>query len=224
LEAATRARKDEKTAYESNKADDEAAQGLIENAMKVLETFYSDNFGLLQVQDGARQPPVVEAGKAPPPPPPTWSEDYGGAQGESKGIQGILGMILDDVKADIKKSTEAEEAAVKAFEQLKEDTEGAIKAANQAIEDLKGDIADSEQTITDETSDKQDNKKSLDATLKEIESAEPGCNFIGINLEVRTRNRQLEIDGLLKAKTILEGGAFTPPEDPNREIKPGDAL
>merc|ERR1719428_2327836 len=113
LKEATDAREKEKMEYETNKADDDAAAELIEKAMGVLKTFYEDSFGLLQVQHGAKQPPVVEAGKAPPPPPSTWSEPYGGAQGESKGIQAILGLILDDVKEDIKKAVEAEKADVK---------------------------------------------------------------------------------------------------------------
>jgi hypothetical protein len=221
LDAATKARADEKAEFETNKSDDEAAAGLIEKAMDVLKSFYDENFSLLQ---GAKQPPVVEAGKAPPPPPPTFEGDYGGAQGESKGIQMILQMILDDVKDDIKKSEEAEKAAVEAFEKLKADLEAAIKDANEAIADFEKKVAESETEIEDQTSAKQDSKKNLDSTLKEIASQEPGCNFMTINFATRTVNRKMEIDGLLKAKTILEGGAFTAPEDPNREIKPGDSL
>merc|ERR1719265_2031798 len=80
----------EKTAYEGNKAADESAVGLIEQTMAVLSKFYEDN-GLALAQVDA--PPSVSAGEAPPPPPQTWSEPYGGAKGESNGIQGILGLI-----------------------------------------------------------------------------------------------------------------------------------
>merc|ERR1719271_552739 len=120
LKAATDARAEEKAEFEKNKADDEAAADLIEKAMGVLKTFYEENFSMLQAHGGAKGI-VVEAGKAPPPPPPTWSEPYGGAQGESKGIQAILQMILDDVKVDIAKAEEAEKAAVEAFEKFKTD-------------------------------------------------------------------------------------------------------
>jgi len=204
LETATRARADEKAAYKRDKADDEAAADLIENAMGVLKTFYEEKFSLLQNQAGAKQ----ASRQAPPPPPPTWEGAYGGAQDENKGIQSILGMILADVKEDIKKSDEAEEAAIKTFEDLEADIEAALKDAQEAIEDLNGKVADAEQAITDQTTAKQDSKKSLDSTIKEIKSQEPGCNYISINFEVRAKNRQLEIDGLLKAKTILQGGSF----------------
>jgi len=224
LAEATAAREKEKQEYETNLADDKAAADLIKQAMEVLKGFYEENFGLLLVQGGARQPPVVEAGKAPPPPPATWEEPYGGAQGESKGIQAILGLILEDVKDEIEKSKQAEKDAIKAFEELKKDIEDSIAAANEAIKDLEGKIAESEEEITTQMETKQDAKRELDSVIKSIFTAEPGCNFIGLNFDVRVKNRQLEIDGLLKAKTILEGGAFTKPKDPNREIKPGDAL
>jgi len=222
LKEATDTREKEKQEYETNLADDKAARDLISQAMEVLKGFYSENFSMLQ--GGAGQPPVVEAGKAPPPPPSTWSEPYGGAQGESKGIQAILGMILEDVKEEIEKSKQAEKDAIKAFETLKEDIENSIKAANEAISDLESKIAESEETIVEEMTTKTDAKKELDGVMEGIMSAEPGCNFMAINFKVRTENRQLEIDGLLKAKAILTGGSFAEPEDPNREIKPGDAL
>merc|ERR1719281_907122 len=222
LAEATRTREKEKQEYETALADDKAARDLIQQAMEVLKGFYEENFSMLQ--GAAKQPPVVEAGKAPPPPPSTWSEPYGGAQGESKGIQAILGMILEDVKDEIEKSKQAEKDAIKAFEELKTDIENSIKAANEAISDLEKKIAESEEAIVEQMTTKTDAKKELDGIIEGIMSAEPGCNFMTINFEVRTKNRQLEIDGLLKAKAILTGGSFEEPEDPNREIKPGDAL
>merc|ERR1719420_332508 len=201
LAEATRTREKEKQEYETALADDKAARDLIQQAMEVLKGFYEENFSMLQ--GAAKQPPVVEAGKAPPPPPSTWSEPYGGAQGESKGIQAILGMILEDVEDEIEKSKQAEKDAIKAFEELKTDIENSIKAANEAISDLEKKVAESEEAIVEQMTTKTDAKKELDGIIEGIMSAEPGCNFMTINFEVRTKNRQLEIDGLLKAKAIL---------------------
>jgi len=33
-------------------------------------------------------------------------------------------------------------------------------------------------------------------------------DYLTINYDVRLKNRQIEIDGLIKAKAILEGGEF----------------
>merc|ERR1719160_126393 len=133
-------------------------------------------------------------------------------------------MILEDVEADIEKAVKAEEEAVKAYEKFKEDTEQAIEKANKEIKDMEGEIADCEENIENAKEERNSAKGELDSVLEEIKVAEPGCNFMTINFEIRAKNRQLEIDGLLKAKSILEGGSYDAGPDPNREIKPGDSL
>jgi len=221
LAAATKQREDEKLAYEASSADDHAAAELIKQAMDVLKGFYEDN-GLVLAQRGA-QPPEVKAGEAPPPPPPTWDAPYGGAKGESTGIQAILGMILEDVEKDIAKADAEEKKAIEEFEKFKKDTEESIEAAQKAIEDMKGDIADAEKIIEEQIDMKTKTFKTLAAVMEEIKVMTPGCDFVAVNFEVRAKNRQLEIDGLLKAKAILQGAAFGKAPDPDREIKPGDA-
>merc|ERR1719456_1958955 len=98
LEEAQINRAKENREYKAAKADDEAAAVLIGKAADVLAKFYEDN-GLALMQTHVAQP-EVSAGAAPPPPPSTWSEPYGGAKGESNGIQGILGMVKADVEKD----------------------------------------------------------------------------------------------------------------------------
>merc|ERR1719281_1259319 len=201
LAAATKQREDEKLAYEASSADDHAAAELIKQAMDVLKGFYEDN-GLVLAQWGA-QPPEVKAGEAPPPPPQTWDAPYGGAKGENTGTQAILGMILEDVKADIEKSVKAEEAAIAEFEKLKKDTEDAIAANTKAIEDMKGEIATCEEEIETAKEERLSKLGSLKSVMEEIELAKPGCEFMTVNFGVRSKNRQMEIDGLLKAKSTL---------------------
>jgi len=51
--------------------------------------------------------------------------------------------------------------------------------------------------------------KSLASTMESIQAAIPGCTFISVNFQIRIKNRQLEIDGLKKAKAILGGASFS---------------
>merc|ERR1719161_2470847 len=187
LQAAREQRGLEATAYAGNKAADESAVALIEQTMAVLKKFYEDN-GLALVQQ-----PQVDAGAAPPPPPQTWSEPYGGAQGESNGIQGILGLIKEDVNKDIKVATQEENDAITEFETLESDSAASISGLNAEISDL----------ATQEEND----KSTLDDTIDILKSIAPECDYISVNFEIRKKNRWAERDGLEKVKAILSGAA-----------------
>merc|ERR1719240_509291 len=95
---------------------------------------------------------------------------------------------------------------------------------NELISTLQATKADKEGEIETTSGDRRSKSGELEVVMKKIKDAAPACNYFTINYEVRAKNRQIEIDGLLKAKAILAGGEFATPEDPTREIKPGDAL
>merc|ERR1719379_1310189 len=103
LQDASDQRAKETAKFTTDKADDEAAVGLIETAVAALEKFYTDNnLGLMQVRRSGQ--PFVEAGEAPTPPPSTWDSEYGGSKGESQGITMILTLIKEDIQKDIAKT------------------------------------------------------------------------------------------------------------------------
>jgi len=219
LETAKRAREDEKAAFEADLADDEKAAELVGKAMEVLQGFYKEmEAGFIQLSKGKAP------GQAPPPPPPTWDAPYSGAKGESNGIQAILGMIKEDIESDIAKAKKAEADAIAEYEKFVEDTNNSIKANQKAINDMEAEISECEQKIEAAKEERTTAKGTLDSVMEEIKVAQPGCEFICINFETRKTNRQMEIDGLKKAKAILQGGSFDAGPDPNREIKPGDSL
>jgi len=207
LKQATRQREDDKMAFESDKSDDEAAVELLGQAMDVLKKFYSENFGLVQLAKKATGSKQQAPGEAPPPPPSTFEGDYGGADA-SKGIQSMLEMIKEDMEKDLKKAETEEEDAVKAFDEMKKDIEKSMDSLDADISDAEGVIADAESEIENQKEIKTTKFESMQATMKEIKEAEPGCNFISVNFQIRIKNRQTEIDGLLKAKAILQGADF----------------
>jgi len=152
----------------------------------------------------------VPAGDAPIPPPATWDagETYGGSKGESQGVMAIMQLIMDDIQKDINLAKKGEEDAQKSYEKIKSDLEATIADGEKAIETYKKEKADVEGKMTDSIKARAEEKKGLDATMDEIKSLKPGCNFILVNFEVRTKKRQVEIDGLTKAKAILQGADY----------------
>merc|ERR1719161_2282938 len=207
-DSATVDRAKEKGEYGAAKADDEAALGLIEKAKGALSKFYEDN-GLAGLQVGARaKQPVVTAGAAPPPPPTMLSEPYGGAKGESNGIQSILEMITSDIQKDIKTATTAEEDSVKDYDDFMSSSEATMGQIDSDVADLEGEIGDAEIAVKDARGVRADEKKVLDETLMYLRSIAEGCDFMAANFELRKSNREAETDGLLEAEAALTGGSF----------------
>merc|ERR1740138_336067 len=205
LDQATTDRKDEKTLWQANNGNDQAAADLVESAKGVLSDFYKDN-DLMFLQNKKMDP--VTAGEAPPPPPTTWEAPYGGKTGESQGIVAILEMIHEDILKDKQKAKDEEDAAKQSFEAFKTNSETQIQAledANSDLTDTKGEKAKDEEDASKQRGAKHDE---LNAVIAKINDAAPSCVYTTINYPVRLKNRQVEIDGLEKAKAILQGGEF----------------
>jgi len=220
LSKAQTLRNDEHAEWEAADRDDGAAAELVDRAKGVLSDFYSEN-GLVFVQKKKMEP--VVAGEAPPPPPSTWEAPYGGKTGESQGIVAILEMIHEDINKDKAKGKADEDKAEETFQAFKTNSEqqiSTLEGANTDLEGTKGQKEDDISTAKEQRGAKHDE---LNAVIAKINDAAPSCVYNTINYPVRLENRQIEIDGLIKAKAILEGGEF--PEDTSgREIKPGDAF
>lgn len=220
LAEATKLRQDETAAYEAARKDDLDARNLVVEATNVLETFYQSN-GLMLAQ---RQPVASGAGEAPPPPPKTWEGPYGGRTQEATGIVAVLVMIKEDIMKDMETAQAEEGKAMALYTETKTAMETEMSDLNTLITSLNITKGEKESEVVNNKDDRRLTKGSLNAVMKKIAKANAGCVFFTVNFVVRSRNRQAEIDGLEKAFAILSGAKFTPPEDPNREIKPGDAF
>merc|ERR1719473_257513 len=215
MEEADMNRQKENAEFKAGKADDEAAMGLIQNSMDVLAKFYEDE-GLALVQTHratatmtvAQPPEMSAAGEAPPPPPATFSQPYGGAKGESNGIQSILGMIKEDIGKDIRTATAEEDKAKSDFDTFNSETDTLIGELDAEKTKLEGEIGAAEQAQSDAKATRAKKKTILDDTLGVLRSIAPNCDFMAKNFELRKANRETEIDGLYEAKASLSGGSF----------------
>lgn len=219
MAAAKKVRDEEHAEYLTNKADDDEALKQVKEATEVMQNFYGDlKDGKVFMQESG------PAGKAPPPPPKTWDDpNYGGKTGESNGIIEILKMVQEDISRDIRKANEEEEKASQLYNETKDENNAEKKTLNGLITSLNSTRAENAGDLKEAKESRISEKRSLDGHLKSIENAEPGCNFFVINYHVRRSNRHIEIDGLVKAKAILQGAKFDA-LDENRELKPGDAF
>jgi len=205
LAQATKDRNDENTLWKANNNNDKAAAELVKSAQGVLEDFYKEN-DLMFLQNKRMDP--VKAGEAPPPPPTTWEAPYGGKTGESAGIVAILEMIHEDILKDRQKAKDEEDEALAAFENFKTDTDDQVEKLEDSNSGLQDEMGQKESDIQDNVNGRLTKKNELETTLNKIGDATPGCDYLTINYETKRKNRQIEIDGLIKAKAILEGGEF----------------
>jgi len=206
IEEATRVREAENAEYEKSKGDDERAVELITMAIDALKNFYTDN-NLALVQSVASAEKSAAPGKAPAPPPTTWSSEYGGERDEHNGVVGILDLIKEDVKKDIATAKAEEEASLKAYNEFKAESEAKIESLDTQIDGYDASHATAETEKSDAQVAHGEAEKLLKSTMATLAAEKPDCDFIAVNFDVRKDNRQKEVDGLKKAKTILEGGS-----------------
>mmetsp|Transcript_37574 Transcript_37574/g.86822 ORF Transcript_37574/g.86822 Transcript_37574/m.86822 type:complete len:714 (-) Transcript_37574:26-2167(-) len=200
LKEAGRIRADENAEWTKSDADDKEAAEVVQQAVDVLTAFYQENnLALLQ----GHQIPVVTAGEAPPPPPPTWENAYGGAIGEHDGIISILTMIKEDILKDQGKAQSEETAAQEAYNLFVADSNFQIETLRMSISHTESVKSNREGMVENHLSLRLTKKGELDDMLSTMAKLAPGCEFITVNYPVRVQNRQIELDGLYKAKTIL---------------------
>lgn len=200
---ASQTRADENTEYKTNKADDTAAASLIQSAMDALKKFYKER-DFMQVSGSAS---VAAPGEAPAPPPPTFEGAYEGEQESGKGVVGIMEMIAADVQKDIDEATAEEQASEQAYSAFVEANSADRLTQETLIEEYTKKISKAEIDKVDAHTDKTDAKGLLEAEIEMLKSYKTGCDFMAVNIGLRNENRQLEMDGLDKAKTILTGGS-----------------
>jgi len=204
MKEAERIRSDENAEWLKTDADDKEAAEVVQQAVDVLTAFYQEN-GLALLQHMGRQIPVVTAGEAPPPPPPTWEAPYGGAMGEQDGIISILTMIKEDILKDQAKAHSEEVAAQQAYNMFMSDSNYQIQSLSMSISHTESVKSNREGMVESHLGLRVTKKGELDDMLATMAKLAPGCEFMTVNYPVRVQNRQIELDGLYKAKTILTG-------------------
>merc|ERR550537_1710964 len=209
LAAAANQRKNENADFKLTDADDKLAKETVEKATGVLEKFYADNNLMFVQREKAAVKTRQAPGEAPPPPPPTFDAPYGGKTDEATGIVAILEMIAQDIQKDIQHAQAAEDKSQQEFDDFKAKSEQQISNLKSDISNLDDSKGKKEKAVSDDTESRTAASNELNAVMKLINDQRPGCDFFEVNYPNRLKNRQIEIDGLNKAKAILQGAEFS---------------
>eukprot|EP00933_Yihiella_yeosuensis_P067817 TRINITY_DN728_c0_g1_i1.p1 TRINITY_DN728_c0_g1~~TRINITY_DN728_c0_g1_i1.p1 ORF type:complete len:713 (+),score=270.93 TRINITY_DN728_c0_g1_i1:91-2229(+) len=210
LASAKKVRDDENAEFKQGKADDEAAIELLQKAAKAVTDFYKEANSFLQIKATMKSDDVDK--------PEIFETEYKGAGAQSTGVVQTMKMVEDDIKKDIAVAEKEEKEASDLYDETKKGLEGNKKALEDDVDTLnvkKGERTKELQTANTDTSDTND---LMAALKKKMADVKPECDFYLNNYESRRQNRLTELNGLDKAKAILNGASFA--DEPGK----GDSL
>eukprot|EP00747_Dinoflagellata_sp_TGD_P143561 gnl/TRDRNA2_/TRDRNA2_176407_c1_seq2.p1 gnl/TRDRNA2_/TRDRNA2_176407_c1~~gnl/TRDRNA2_/TRDRNA2_176407_c1_seq2.p1 ORF type:complete len:693 (+),score=268.21 gnl/TRDRNA2_/TRDRNA2_176407_c1_seq2:88-2166(+) len=202
LKEATELRNKEKAANEKTLADSEAGKEAVTFALTTLKDFYG---GAAFLQKSVYTPPNAGAdGKTVGDMAPSTAEgDYKGNQEASKGIIGLLDVILSDFERTIETTTEEETTAQGEFDTFESDTNSDTEAKEDEITTKENRISEINDELMSTENDHNDAKTQLADAKASLEKLKPMCVEQGPTYEEKVAKREQEIAALKEAMQIL---------------------
>jgi chromosome segregation ATPase len=202
LNEATTLREEEKAENEVTIADATAGKAAVESAIDVLKGFYENAF----VQVKKYTPPNSDRSGATVSDlaPEFANEEYKGSQDSSKGIIGLLEVILSDFDRSIATVTDEEETNQGEFEKFKGENEDDTEEKESSVTKKQGTIKDTEADIVDMKDALSSADESLKSALAELEKLHAMCVAGEESYAERVEKRNKEIAALKEAHAILE--------------------
>merc|ERR1719261_1704534 len=199
---ATELRDEEKAENEKTMDMSDAGADAVKLALGILKNFYSKAF----VQTGKYVPPNSDrsgntVGDLAP---EVFDSKYSGAQSESKGIVGILEVILSDFERTTKQTKSDEKDSKETFETFEKDTNDDVDKKEKRIKEADGELSDAKSEILDQEQALSDAKELLEDALGALEELEAMCVKGEETWEERKQKREDEINALKEALAILE--------------------
>merc|ERR1719321_1973262 len=199
---ATELRNEDKAENEKTISMSEDGAESVKLALGLLQDFYKNAF----VQTGKYVPPNSDrdgntVGDLAP---EVFDSKYHGAQAESKGIVGILEVILSDFERTNSQAKKDEKESKEAFETFEKDTNDDVDKKEKRIKEAEGELSDAESELLDQEQALSDAKDLLADAQDSLEELEAMCVKGEETWEERKKKREEEIEALKEALAILE--------------------
>jgi len=202
LKEATELRASERKANEETISAATEGKEAVEMALQVLNEFYGNAF----LQTAYVPPSSDRNGKTVGDlaPKTSFDGDYQGNQGASKGILGMLEVIITDFERTVDTVTDEEEHDQGEFEDFEKDSNDSIEAKEDEKTANEDDVAAAEEAITDAKDNLNDANGLRDAAKKELTKLKPMC-VEGAETYAQIREaRAGEIEALKDALHLLQ--------------------
>jgi len=208
---ATVQRKQEAEEFTQSQALDQAAVALLEKATNRLNKFY--NPVLYKEPEPTAAPEAAalvqirmhKKAHAVPPPPPATFDAYAKKGEKSTGVLALMGMMMKDLKNDMKQAEYDEEDAQKEYEELMADSAETRAQNVKSITTKEASKATAEEKLAEEKKAKAINSQGLYNVNQVIADLHSSCDFILQNFDARKEARTTESESLKNAKAVLHG-------------------
>merc|ERR1719356_1617553 len=207
LNEATIIRTEESAANKKTISEAGAGKAAVELALSILRKFY-DSQGVF-LQKGGYLPYVApdanrEGKTVGDLAPDVFSVDYKGKQQESKGVIGLLEVILSDFERSETTVTTEEEMSQEDFEELESDTNKDTETKNGQIAAKQGELTETKDDLVSLKDEKANKEATLSLTLEELEKLKKMCVDGEETYAERVAKREKEIEALKEALQILD--------------------
>merc|ERR1719331_2752491 len=194
LKEATEDRATEKAANDKAISDAKAAIPAVRSALKVLKDFYAKASTATAL---VQQPsPAADA-------PGSWDTPYSGMGGSSKGVLGMIEVILADFVRLEQETTSSETEAQSSFDKFASDSNADIDSKTATSKEKDALKLSKTRDLEETGKDLKSTQKELDAALAYHEELKPSCVDAGVSFTERSQRRQEEIESLQEALKIL---------------------
>merc|ERR1719506_1404479 len=193
LKEATEDREEEKAANMKAITDAKGAIPAVRSALKVLKDFYAKASTATAL---VQQSPAGDA-------PGSWDKPYTGMGGSSKGVLGMLEVILADFVRLEQETTSSETEAQSAFDKFAGDSQADIDSKTATSKEKEALKLSKTRDLEETGKDLRSTQKELDAALAYHDELKPSCVDAGVSFTERSQRRQEEIESLQEALKIL---------------------
>merc|ERR1719183_1845060 len=131
---------------------------------------------------------------------PTFKQSYAPQSGE---ILGILKQMLEEFETDLSQAQKDEIASQTQFEELKASIMKELEPTIEIHAKKDGEKADTDAKTDDAKKEKEDTEAELAANKEYLDKVREKCRLIDLQYEARQKTRQLEIEAVTKAMSIL---------------------
>jgi hypothetical protein len=182
---------------------EEGKQG-VEEALDLLSKFYKTAAkNEVEFVQTVQDPKMPEAG---------FDGAYKGSQDGSKGIMGMLEVIVSDFQRTVSSTESAEKQAAKDFLEFETESKMSIKTKNNIKTSKDTQLVNLKSDVSEDKENMEQEQKLLDKSLQELLELQPACLPKQDTYAQRVAKREEEISSLKNALCTLDAAGPTQTE------------